>query len=92
MDTGVPIPDRLVCPITGHTFTPHTYRVQQIQQHLFLWVWCPCCDSSHRVASDPDFDATSPQIHCIELNDQGKQGLSARAVGETASDDPPVAQ
>ena len=50
------IPTELLCPTTGQTFRPHTYRRQQVEQYAFLWAWCPLCDSSHRTAADPGFD------------------------------------
>ena len=80
------IPTELLCPTTGQAFRPHTYRRQQVEQYVFLWAWCPLCDSSHRTAADPGFDAGSPQVHCFGLSLPGSDGLLSRAVGEATED------
>lgn len=60
-------PPVLICPTTGERFQPERYREQVVRGHHFLWIWCPLCDAYNRPHTDPNFDPTSPQIHCAHV-------------------------
>ena len=56
-----------VCPTTGETYRPLSFKVQHSLNHTFVWLWCGVCDTCRRVKGDAEYDALHPQVHYYEL-------------------------
>lgn len=73
------------CETARQFYTPRRSHIVSRHGCDFEVVSCNCCDSSNRVAGDPDYDGDSPQVHVYPLNEAARRQASrniARPRGE----------
>lgn len=57
------------CSTTGRYFAPLSFQYQIVCSRVFVWTYCPLCDSHCRTKEDPGYNAAWLQPHSFVLCD-----------------------
>lgn len=64
------------CSTTKRYFEPVSLQYQVVCGRVFIWTYCPLCDSHCRTKGEPGYNAAWPQPHSFVLCDVPPDALA----------------